>query len=135
MDNQIDIAATRLAIAFSDEAEIPARFKNKNERFKKNNTDSSLEVRFLKNVIHWKNLISIMLIKIDVQLAWRCINLSPRLDNPSDTLSSQQDFCDIIDYLELRRDKENCDSEELGRLAMLSYAFQKEMEKKLNPRS
>jgi hypothetical protein len=133
MENQIDIAANRLAISFADDSDIPARFKSKSEKQKKINPDSSIEIRFKEDVAHWKNLITIMLDKLESGIAWRFLNISPNPDDISKSVAYQKDFCDFIDYLVLRRDKENCDADELGRLAMLSGAFQRELEKKLNP--
>jgi|SRR5690554_458835 len=133
MENQIDIAANRLAISFADDIDIPARFKSKSDKQKKINPDSSIELRFKEDVAHWKNLITIMLDKLDSGIAWRFLNISPNPDDISKSVAYQKDFCDFIDYLVLRRDKENCDADELGRLAMLSGAFQRELEKKLNP--
>ena len=133
MENQIDIAANRLAISFADDSDIPARFKSKSDKQKRINLDSSVEIRFIEDVAHWKNLIKVMLDKLEPGLAWRFLNISPKPDDISKSAAYQKDFCDFIDYLVLRRDKENCDADELGRLAMLSGAFQSELEKKLNP--
>tara|TARA_R110000823_G_scaffold314431_1_gene443564 strand:+ start:766 stop:1173 length:408 start_codon:yes stop_codon:yes gene_type:complete len=133
MENQIDIAASRLAISFADDSDIPTRFKSKSDKQKKINPDSSIEIRFKEDVAQWKNLITIMLDKLDSGIAWRFLNISPNPDDISKSVAYQKDFCDFVDYLVLRRDKENCDADELGRLAMLSGAFQRELEKKLNP--
>ncbi|MCB9336146.1 MAG: hypothetical protein H6586_08350 [Flavobacteriales bacterium] len=54
MENQIDIAANRLAISFADDIDIPARFKSKSDKQKKINPDSSIELRFKEDVAHWK---------------------------------------------------------------------------------
>ena len=133
MENQIDIAASRLAISFADDSDIPTRFKSKSDKQKKINPDSSNEIRFKEDIAQWKNLITIMLDKLDSGIAWRFLNISPNPDDISKSVAYQKDFCDFVDYLVLRRDKENCDADELGRLAMLSGAFQRELEKKLNP--
>lgn len=134
MDTQIETAAHRLAIAFADDTDIPARFRkgaNSKTKNKKTKSDSLIENRFKVDVNHWKNLILTMLKKLDDDIAWRFINISPHVDTKVDSAAYNDDFCHFIDYLVLRRDKEKCDSEELGRLAMLSGAFQKEIEKQL----
>jgi hypothetical protein len=134
MDIQIETAAHRLAIAFADDTDIPARFRkerSKNVRNKKSSNDSLIENRFKMDVNHWKNLILTMLKKLDDDIAWRFVNISPNVETKVDSAAYNDDFCLFIDYLVLRRDKEKCDSEELGRLAMLSGAFQKEIEKQL----
>jgi len=133
MENQINIAAHRLAISFADDTDIPARYKNKSDKQKKINPDSSVEIRFQEDVAHWKRLINTMFDRLDKSLAWRFLNIAPIPDNKSKSVAYNKDFCDFIDYLVLRRDKENCDTDELGRLAMLSSSFQRELEKQLNP--
>lgn len=132
MENRIDLAATKLAIAFAEDINIPARFKKKSEKKTKQKPDSNIEIRFKKDIAHWKSLIKTMLNKIDDSLAWRFINIMPSIDQPSKSVAYQKDFSDFIDYLVLRRDKENCSPDELGRLAALSSEFQKELEKQLN---
>ena len=131
MNNQIDIAAYRLAISFSDDSDIPMRFKKKSEKQMKINPESDIEKRFQENVAHWHRLIVTMLDKLHKSLAWRFINTSPKADKEFTSVADNKDFCDFLDYLILRRDKENCDADELGRLAMLSGAFQRELEKSI----
>lgn len=131
MENRIDLAATKLALAFADEINIPARFKNKTDKKSKQKSDSSVEIRFKKDVEQWKSVIKTMLNKVDGKLAWRFINITPSIDQPSKSVAYQKDFSDFIDYLVLRRDEENSSHEQLGRLAALSGEFQKELEKQL----
>ena len=78
----------------------------------------------------WKQLIETMLTKINEGQAWRFINLSPQVDNTMKKVTDSRDFCDIADYLALRRDQESSGPEELGGLAMLSTAFQHAVEKR-----
>lgn len=132
MDNRIDITAIKLALAFSDESDIPARFKPKSNKQKKINPNSNIEKRFEEDVAHWEKLVKQILNKLEPKLAWRFLNISPKPDDISKSIAYQKDFCDFIDYLVLRRDVENCDADELGRLAMLSGAFQRELEKNLS---
>lgn len=124
-----------MAIIFADESEITSRFKpKKSESSKRNkvNKDSIIEIKFQKSIIHWSNLIDTMLSKIDNSIAWRFINLTPEITTDIKSVVYYKDFCDINDYLVLRRDKEICDDAELGRLAMLSVAIQREIEKTFN---
>ncbi|MCD6598622.1 MAG: hypothetical protein J7L04_13095 [Bacteroidales bacterium] len=129
MENQINIATRRLAISFADDVDIPARYKSKSNKQKKINPDSSVEIRFQNEVAQWNILIKNMLDKLDKSIAWKFINISPNPQTVSNTVAYNKDFSDFIDYLVKRRDKENCDAEELGRLTMLLGAFQKELEK------
>jgi hypothetical protein len=72
-----------------------------------------------------------MLSKIDENQAWRFISLSPNINGAIAKVTDNQDFCDFIDYLVLRRDIEQCGDDELGGIAILSVSFQREVEKYL----
>jgi hypothetical protein len=132
MDNRITTIANQLALKFTDELDIPSRFKNdtKTER-KKSNLNSKVEQRFQKKVEDWKNLIDIMLSKIDNDKAWRYLLINPNIEDNLETVTKSKDFSDFLDYLVLRRDLENCDSDELGNLCMLHTEFQREIERKI----
>ena len=93
-----------------------------------------MELRFKANVGKWTQLIETMLAKIDQRQAWRFVNLSPRINSTMRQLTDCSDFCDFTDYLILRRDVENCSADELGGLAALCVAFQREIEKSLPAR-
>lgn len=73
-----------------------------------------------------------MLAKLDHGQAWRFIDLSPKCEEGMVKLTDCRDFCDFTDYLILRRDKEQCDADELGGLAQLSVVFQRQLEKQIN---
>lgn len=132
MDTRIQNAAFQLAKSFSDQSDIPLRFRQKNQVSTKNqkiNTDSYVEKKFQEEVTQWSMAISIMLSKIDNTIAWRFINLTPKIPTGINSVVNCQDFCDFNDYLVLRRDIEKCEDDELGRLAMWSVAFQRIIEK------
>lgn len=57
--------------------------------------------------------------------------MSPQFDRAVNSVADNKDFRDFVDYLILRRDKEQCGAEELGSLAILSVAFQREIEKRI----
>lgn len=133
MDYRITTIANQLALKFTDELDIPGRFKtdSKSER-KKSNPNAKVEQRFRKKVEDWKSLINIMLSKVDNEKAWRFILISPKIEDNLESVSKSQDFLDFLDYLIIRRDIENCDSDELGYLCMLHFEFQREIERKIN---
>lgn len=136
MDARIEKAALRLAKGYLDESEIPIRFKkgaNEESKIKKVNSDSQIETKFQEEVDYWINLIETMLSKIDNTIAWRFINLTPLITEEIERVTDCPDISYFIDYLVLRRDTENCDDEELGRLAMLSGQFQRVIEKYIKP--
>jgi len=130
-NDRITMSSTKLALMFSDELDIPTRFKQKEDKEKKNtvNLNTLVEKRFQENVKMWKNFINILLSKIDNKQAWRFINIAPIIEPDCQTVTKNNDFCDFTDYFVLRRDKENCSDEEIGCLAMLHTAFQRNIEK------
>lgn len=132
MEKKIEIAAIRLTISYADDSNIPVRFKSSSDKQKKINLESNVEVRFKENVDQWKKIIETMLQKLDNDLVWRFVNISPITDDTSKSVAYQKDFRDFVDYLSLRRDSEKCNTEELGGLAQLLGSFQRELDKKLN---
>ena len=57
MENSIKTVAIKLAILFSDESNIPSRYKIKNkdsEKKQKYNHDSSIEIKFQKEIKEWE---------------------------------------------------------------------------------
>ncbi len=73
-----------------------------------------------------------MLAKIAESQAWRFITLSPKFNATFNKVTDNEDFCNFVDYMILRRDKEQCGPDELGGLALLSVAFQREVEKRID---
>lgn len=134
MENRIFITAIQLALKFSDETAIPARLKKKSESQEertRSKQDSLVEKRFQDNVRAWNEVIEKILAKVDIQQAWRFINLSPNIEPEIKGVTYCKDFLDFTDYFVLRRDIEKCDQEEVGLLAILHSAFQREIEKNL----
>ena len=130
----IEIAAYRLAVQFTEDQLLPTRYRktaDSDQRKRKPKQDSEVEKRFKENVLAWRRLIETMLSKLQAAQSWRFINLAPEIDRDLTKATDNTDFCDFIDYLILRRDKEDCDADELGGLAQLSTAFQREVEKRL----
>ena len=128
------VAAHNLAVRFTNDADLPSRFRRKTETSmmtRKVTQDSEIEKRFETNVDSWLYLIETMLSKIDEKQAWRFINLLPQIEVGTAKLTENRDFCDFIDYFILRRDIEQCDTDELGGLALLSVAFQRKIEMRI----
>jgi hypothetical protein len=135
--NLVSTAALRLAIRFTEKSDIPESCWRKPVsagKTKKTREDSGVEKRFRENVNQWEKLIEVMLTKIDTPLAERFIELSPRIEGRLQSVTDCEDFCRLIEYLILRRDREGCDANELGWLACLSVAFQREIENAIQPR-
>lgn len=131
-DDRIAEAARTLALRFTDDADLPARFRrqtNASAKPREVKRDSDLEKRFRNTVESWARLIETMIAKLDHAQAWRFVHLLPQTDVPITKIMQNNDFSAFIDYLTLRRDEENCDADELGGLALLSVALQKEVER------
>jgi hypothetical protein len=118
--------AEKLALAFSDESDIPSRFKK--GKAKKETPNSLVEQRFQKNVTTWKQTIDTMFQKIDNEKVLKFILLKPDISPDLQNITHSQDFRDFQNYLALRRDVELCDDDELGTLSMLFTAFQRKIE-------
>lgn len=132
--DRIELASHRLAVDFTEDDQLPARYRKRADsaqKMRKGKEDSEVEKRFRANVQSWRVLIETMLGKLNHDQAWRFINLSPQMDESIAKLTDNTDFRDFINYLILRRDKQKCDSDELGGLALLSVAFQREIENRL----
>jgi len=128
----VELASHRLAVHFTEDNQLPARYRKRSDsarKTRKSKEDSEIEKRFRANVESWRVLIETMLAKLNPAQAWRFINLSPRIDEGTTKLTDNTDFCAFIDYMILRRDKPQCDADELGGLAALLGAFQREIEK------
>ena len=134
--NLVSETAHRLAERFSERGDVPKRLQRRpgsSDQVKKTTVDSGVEKRFQENVHQWKQLIDTMLAKISPPLAWRVLKLSPQIEGKLHSVTDCQDFRCLVDYLILRRDKECCDANEVGWLARLSVAFQREIEKQIQP--
>ena len=126
MNSQIKTVSIKLAIKYSDSAEIPTRFKEKkNENDKKINLKTQIERNFQIRVADWENTLTILLQKLDSNLAWSFIYQKPTKEVNFKSAAYHIEFKLFVDYLILRRDKENCDDGELACLSLLLSSFQK----------
>ena len=133
-EERLTLTAHRLAIRFTEDTDLPARYRKLSDparKIRKVKEDSEVEKRFKANVEAWAHLIETMLAKIEESQAWRFINLGPHILGTMNKVTDNKDFCDFVDYMILRRDKEQCGPDELGGLALLSVAFQREVEKRI----
>jgi hypothetical protein len=131
--SRVAVAAHRLAIRFTEDTDLPVRYRKASSSAgsRKFKADSDLEQRFKVNVRNWTQLIKTMLAKINKLQAWRFIDISPEVGPTVRRLTDSEDFSVFTDYLILRRDKEKCSADELGGLALLSVAFQREIERRM----
>jgi hypothetical protein len=133
-DDRVAVAAHRLAVRFTDDADLPARYRRRSGlslKIPRVKEDSDIEKRFKATVESWRKLIETMTARLDQGQAWRLINLRPESVGTIDKVTDSQDFCEFVEYMILRRDKELCGPDELGGLALLSVEFQREVEKRI----
>lgn len=119
---------------FSEDIEIPLRFKVDNKPKKKKakiKIDSGIEQKFNAKVDTWERVLGTMMQKIEVTQALRFINLNPKVEPGTKSVSMCPDFLAFNAYVLTRRDIEHCDVDETGNLALLLTAFQKEVEAKI----
>lgn len=133
-------AAIRLARLFTEEIDLPGRLKEKenkkekNKNSQKNKENSGVEQRFQDTIKSWDKFINTMTSRVEKSQASRFLNLTPNVESDIISVAYCKDFQDFTDYFILRRDKEMCDDLELGQLAQLHMAFQREIEQKLSTR-
>ncbi|WP_421871984.1 hypothetical protein [Marinoscillum sp.] len=122
--------ATQLALKFTDESEIPVRYKKKSK--KKFDPDSKIEINFQEQIQRWKEVIESILTHInDPDQALRFIDSKPIVEDNLATVTKNQDFLDFLNFLIQRRDVDNCGSSELGSLCMLHGVLQKKIESQI----
>jgi hypothetical protein len=126
--------AEKLAIRFTEIECIPAKYKKttKKVKLRKNSDESKIQIKFSANITAWHKVIKTLFDKVDKVQAWRFINTEPIIEPDIKNVTLCKDFIDFYDYLILRRDKENCDDDELGNLAMLHTAFQRKIEYRIS---
>lgn len=133
-DNRVIVAAHQLAVCFTEDGELPSRYrrmKASSAKIRKAKEDTEIDKRFKAKVESWRQLIETMLSNLDRNQAWRFITLRPQITAPIRRVTDNNDFCDFVDYMILRRDQEQCSPDELGGLAQLSVAFQREVENEI----
>jgi hypothetical protein len=129
MSTQIKTESIKLAIKYCDSSEIPRRFKEKkSESDKKINLNTQIEINFQLRVNDWENTLTLLLEKMDTNLAWIFIYQKPTKEPEIKSAAYHREFKLFTDYLILRRDKENCDDGELACLSMLHTSFQKQID-------
>lgn len=123
--------AINLAKKFSNDSEIPAKFKNSTTRKEK---DSKVLLKFQEDIYFWDHLIERMFLSLKDDQVFRFIDIAPLVDKSAKHPFDCPDFIDFHEYFRIRRDVDNCDDQELGRLSMLLYAFQEKIERIITPK-
>lgn len=132
MENLVARTAHELTIKFQDESDIPSRFK-KTKKNSKIDKKSKVEQTYKNHVRSWSETINSILENVENQgQAWRFIRINPKVDDKTiNSVTLNDDFIAFTNLLTQRRDIEKCSSDELGKLCMLSGAFQKEIENQI----
>ena len=107
-EDRVKVAAHRLAVFFTEEENLPARYRRSFSpaKARKINEDAVLEKSFKANLKSWTELIDTMLSKINNRQAWRFIDLSPEISPTVRRLTDCEDFrviWIILSYVGTRR--------------------------------
>lgn len=122
--------ATQLALGYTDDTDIPTRFKKRTT--KKYDPDSNIEIRFQEQIKRWEEVVNSILKHVaDSDQALRFINSNPIIEDETQTVTTNKDFLDFLDLLIQKRDIDNCGSSELGSLCMLHGTMQKKIESQI----
>ena len=127
----IKVSATKLAIRFTKDKDIPERFLKRNWPMEIVQ-QSKKEYTFESNINFWEYTIQGILDGMAKDQALRVITLSPSASPQAKNVADDVDFKGFTDYLIEKRDQENCSPQELGRLVQLHTAFQHEVERMIN---
>lgn len=130
----ISYDAERLTKMFLDESEIPAKYKKENLSLAPKEKETKILLKFIEHLNGWQITIDAMFERLPLFKAFRFIRLDPEVGKEIIGITECADFIDFTDYLILRRDIQNCSDDELGRLCMLSAAFQNVIENVINPK-
>ena len=132
MKKSVTGSAIQLILKFEDDNDIPEKYRGTSKvKNKKRKKDTLVEKRFQKHLQAWIKTIESILLNIDDhQQAWRFIKINPSVvEGNISSITYCKDYLDFTDYLILRRDIQNCDDDELGKLCKLHTAFQDEIQK------
>ncbi|MEO9477292.1 MAG: hypothetical protein ABJG41_17235 [Cyclobacteriaceae bacterium] len=122
--------ATQLALGFTDESDIPIRYKKRTS--KKFDPESNIETKFQEQIDRWEEVVISILTNVsNSDQAIRFINSTPIVEEGTTTVTRNKDFLDFLDLLIQRRDRDNCGSSELGSLCMLHGVMQKRIESQI----
>ena len=88
MDDRINSAAEKLTLMFSDELDIPTRFKNNKDEKSKINLNTMIEKRFKENCDSQKRFINVILSKVPQEQAQRFITLTPQIEDGTNSVTS-----------------------------------------------
>ena len=116
-DSRIEVSAHRLAVQFTEDANLPVRYRRTSDssrKTRKANDDSDIEKRFRTEVNSWRDLLKTMLSKVDAAKAWRFIDQSPQFTEPLRQVTDNDDFCDFLEYMRQRRDVDAVDTMNLA---------------------
>lgn len=136
--SDFDAAAQRLCLSFSDDSDIPAKYKpGKKKRLKKKEKelDTKVQQRFDANLLAWRKVVEVVYEHVDETQAKRFTSLRPMIDASIINLIDCQDFIDFHDVLIELRDSADCDDQALGKLSMLVTEFQWMIQRQIHSRT
>lgn len=128
--NPNDKLAKWLCFTYSDDTDIPAKYKPDKKR-KKFNDDTKVQKLFDANLLGWKGVVEVVQNSFEKEQAKRFLISDPQIEGWETTCVDCQDFLNFYDFFMQRRDVDNCCDDELGKLSALLNEFQKVIEKQL----
>ncbi len=132
-EHEIYTAAVNWKMRYTELADLPARFRQPaNEKLSRISRRSKIEQRFQEGVRNWVSTINLMIDRLGSGLAWRIVSLRPLVEPRTTQVTQSQDFLDMLAFMALRRDVENCGPEELGCLSGFLHGLQLEIEKQIH---
>lgn len=126
MKTQIEVIATRLAIAFSEESEIPAKYKSVSKQ--KVEKETNIQRKFEEKISDWKKTISEIIDHFGFNMGAQYIFMKPNVPKSAKSLTDCRCFSEFNDYLRMRRDIYSCNDGELSCLVLLFGEIQKAIE-------
>lgn len=118
---------------FSDESNVPGRFKPSKTKKKTVTRDSEIERNFQETIVEWEKTISTMIDRgVPDAICDRLLFLELDPEDEAETVTENRDWLYQMDYLERRRNLEDCPDWELGKLVMVMGEYQRLIERKIN---
>jgi NAD-dependent DNA ligase len=129
MDTQIDVLAIRLAIVYSEESDVPAKYKSNKKKMVEKETN--IQQKFDEKINDWKLTLNEMFNCLGKNIAAQYIFFTPVVSKGVKSVTESAQFLQFNEYLIKRRDIENCGDGELGCLVELFGTIQKAIEKEM----
>ncbi|WP_319502530.1 BRCT domain-containing protein [uncultured Draconibacterium sp.] len=133
MDKQIKLLAVQYAIAFSEENEIPAKYKRSTGKSQRADRDSNIKRKFEAKINDWETTLRNIKQNVHESFSHCFIHCIPTVTGNTSKVTECEDFYVFNEYVSKRRN-EDISYGELGCLVTLLTAFQEKIEEKIGIR-